>query len=183
MRAKQFAKVLAGGALVATVGASPAAFAAVDMFLKLDGIDGESQDSKHKGDIDVLAWSWGSSSGSTATSRGSGCVTVQDFSFSKYFDKATPKLIANITNGKSIANAKLTVRKAGERPLEYIMIEMSNVIVTSSATGGSGGEDRLTENVTLNFASANVTYTPQKPDGTADVPTSAVIAATCRKNN
>ena len=183
MRAKQFVKALAGGAMVATVVASPTAFAAVDMFLQLDGIAGESLDKVHKGDIDVLAWSWGSSSSSTATSRQSGCVTVQDLSFTKYFDVATPKLIASIANGRTIGNAKLTVRKAGERPLEYIMIEMSNVVVTSSSTGGSGGEDRLTENVTLNFASANVTYTPQKADGTAGTPNSAVIAATCKKNN
>jgi type VI secretion system secreted protein Hcp len=183
MRAKQFAKVLAQGAMVATVVAAPTAFAAVDMFLKLDGVPGESQDSKHKGDIDVLAWSWGSSSSSTATSRQPGCVSVQDFSFTKYFDVATPKLIANIANGRPVGNAKLVVRKAGERPLEYITIEMNNVVVNSSATGGSGGEDRLTENVTLNFSSANVTYTPQKPDGSAGTPTSAVIATTCKKND
>lgn len=180
MRAKKFVKAIAKGAMVATVVASPAAFAAVDMFMKIDGIPGESVDSKHKGDIDVLAWSWGANSSSAATSKQSGCVNVQDMSFTKYFDIATPKLIAGIANGQRIANAKLTVRKAGERPLEYITIEMNNVVVTSSSTGGSGGEDRLTENISLNFASANVTYTPQKADGTAGTPVPGTIAATCR---
>ena len=143
MGAKKFVKALARGAMVATVVASPAAFAAVDMFMKIDGIPGESVDSKHKGDIDVLAWSWGSSSSSSATSKQAGCVNVQDLSFSKYFDIATPKLISSIATGRTIASAKLTVRKSGEIPFEYITIDMNNVVVTSSATGGSGGHDHV----------------------------------------
>ena len=181
MRAKKFVKALAGGAMAATVVASPAAFAAVDMFLKIDGIAGESLDKVHKGDVDVLAWSWGASTSSTAATRQVGCVSVQDFSFTKYFDVASPKLILNMANGQRIANAKLTVRKAGQNPLEYMTIEMNNVVVTSLTTGGSGGEDRLTENVSLNFSSATVAYTGQKADGSPDTPIPAPIAATCRK--
>ena len=180
MGAKKFVKALARGAMVATVVASPAAFAAVDMFMKIDGIPGESVDSKHKGDIDVLAWSWGSSSSSSATSKQAGCVKVQDLSFSKYFDIATPKLISSMATGRTIASAKLTVRKSGDNPLEYITIEMNNVVVTSSATGGSGGEDRLTENVSLNFASATVRYTPQNANGSGGAPIPGDIATTCK---
>ena len=63
----------------------------------------------------------------------------------------------------------MTVRKAGDKPLEYIKITMSDAIVTSVSSGGSGGEDRLTENVTLNFARFKYEYTPQKDTGAADV--------------
>lgn len=181
MSAKKFMKVLAEGAIVATVVASPAAFAAVDMFLKIDGIPGESTHKAHKGEIDVLAWSWGASSTSTATAKQASCVKVQDMSFTKYFDAATPKLISSMANGGTIANAKLTVRKAGENPLEYIVIDLNNVVVTSSSSGGSGGEDRLTENITLNFASATVTYRPQNADGSAGTPIPGAIATTCTK--
>jgi len=70
-------------------------------------------------------------------------------------------------NGKHIKEAKLTVRKAGEKPLEYLIITMSDVLVTAVSTGGNGGEDRLTENVTLNFAVVKVEYAEQTATGTA----------------
>ena len=71
-------------------------------------------------------------------------------------------------NGKHFDEGMLTVRKAGEKALEYIKITMKEVLVTSVSTGGSGGEDRITENVTLNFAEFKVEYTPQKEDGTGE---------------
>jgi type VI secretion system secreted protein Hcp len=138
---------------------------AVDMFLKLDDVKGESRDSKHKDEVDVLAWSWGmSQSGTTHLGGGGGAgkVNVQDLSLTKYVDKASPNLVMATCNGKHYKEALLTVRKAGEKPLEYLKITMKEVMITAVSTGGSGGEDRLTENVTLNFASFKVEYTPQK---------------------
>jgi type VI secretion system secreted protein Hcp len=142
---------------------------AVDMFMKVKGIDGEARDKTHGGSIDVLAWSWGmSQSGSTHVGGGGGAgkVNVQDLSFTKYIDKSSTELMLACCNGKHIPEAKLTIRKAGENPLEYLIITMSDVMVTSVSTGGSGGEDRLTENVTLNFAKVNVEYTEQTAKGT-----------------
>jgi type VI secretion system secreted protein Hcp len=141
---------------------------AVDQFIKINGIEGESKDDKHKNEIDVLAWSWGASqSGSMhgGGGGGSGKVSVQDLSFVKYIDKATPPLFLHCCNGKHIPDATLVVRKAGENPLEYLKIKMTDVIVTSVSTGGSGGEDRLTENVTLNFAKVEASYTEQTKKG------------------
>lgn len=146
---------------------------AVDMFIKIDGIAGESKDDKHKGEIDVLAWSWGmSQSGTThlGTGGGAGKVSVQDLSFTKYVDKGSPLLMLSCANGKHIPNAMLVVRKAGETPLEYLKIKLSTVLVTSVSTGGSGGEDRLTENVTLNFAEVRLDYHAQKADGSGEPP-------------
>lgn len=144
---------------------------AVDMFLKLGDIKGEAQDSKHKDEIDVLAWSWGvSQSGTTHMGGGAGAgkANVQDLSFTKYVDKASPNLLISCCKGKHFDTATLVVRKAGEKPLEYITITLTEVIVTSVSTGGSGGEDRLTENVTLNFAKYKFSYVPQKKDGSGE---------------
>lgn len=141
---------------------------AMDMFIKIGSLKGESRDSKHKEEIDVLAWSWGlSNSGSAQQGSGAGAgkVNVQDLSFTKYIDKSTPDLMLAACNGKHFDKAVLTVRKAGEQPLEYLLITMEEILISSVSTGGSGGEDRLTENVTLNFAKVKVQYKEQTPTG------------------
>jgi len=141
---------------------------AVDMFMKIGALKGESKDSKHKGEIDVLAWSWGMSNSGSAHlggGAGSGKVNVQDLSFTKYIDTSSPDMMLACCNGKHFDEATLIVRKAGEKPLEYLKIKLTEVLVTSLSTGGSGGEDRLTENVTLNFAKVNLDYTEQTVTG------------------
>lgn len=142
---------------------------AVDMFLDIEGeISGEAQDSKHKGEIDVLAWSWGlSQSGSfhVGGGGGSGKANFQDLSVTKWVDLSSATLQLYCANGDHFPKAKLTVRKAGKQPLEYLIVEMKKVLITSISTGGSGGEDRLTENVTLNFAEVKTTYKEQMGDG------------------
>jgi type VI secretion system secreted protein Hcp len=143
---------------------------AVDMFINIDKIKGESQAKGHTDEIDVLAWSWGMSQSGTfhlGSGGGSGKASVQDLSFTKYIDSASHALQLACLNGKHIPKCKLTVQKAGEKAVEYILIELENCLVTSVSTGGSGGEDRLTENVTLNFAKVHFTYTPQKKEGGA----------------
>ena len=143
---------------------------ATDMFIKIGSLKGESVDKTHAGEIDVLAWSWGMSNSGSAHHGGgigSGKVNVQDLSFTKYIDKSSPDLMLACCNGKHYDSALLTVRKAGEKPLEYLKITMTELMVTSVSTGGSGGEDKLTENVTLNFASVKVDYIEQKKDGSA----------------
>jgi type VI secretion system secreted protein Hcp len=152
---------------------------AVDMYLKIDDVKGESQDDKHKGEIDVLAWSWGmSQSGTThmGGGGGSGKVSVNDISITKYIDKSSPNLMLACCNGKHYKQALLTVRKAGEKPLEYIKLTMKEVIISSVSTGGSGGEDRLTENLTLNFGEYKIEYTPQKADGTGEAAVEAAYS-------
>jgi type VI secretion system secreted protein Hcp len=151
---------------------------AVDMFLKIDDVKGESRDDKHKDEIDVLAWSWGlSQSGTTHMGPGGGAgkVSVQDLSITKYLDKASPPLILGTCGGKHYKQALLTVRKAGEKPLEYLKITMKEVIISAVSVGGSGGEDRLTENVTLNFGEFKTEYTPQKADGTGEAAVEAAF--------
>ena len=133
---------------------------ALDMFIKLgDGIKGGTKDKAQKDSCDVLAFSWGmSQSGSFHAGGGGGAgkVSVQDLSFTKYVDVATTAIMMHCCTGKHIDKVTLLVRKAGgslDKPGEKdIEITMSKVIITSVSTGGSGGESKFTENVTLNFA-------------------------------
>jgi type VI secretion system secreted protein Hcp len=99
---------------------------------------------------------------------GAGKANFQDLSFTKYVDASSNALMIALAKGTHIPKVTLLVRKSGVGQLRYIEIDMNEVIVTSVSTGGSGGEDRLTENVTLNFAKVKYSYAPQKPDGSAD---------------
>ncbi|MEN6439749.1 MAG: type VI secretion system tube protein Hcp [Syntrophobacter sp.] len=155
---------------------------AVDMLLKIEGVDGESVIRGHEREIDVLAWSWGmSQSGSMhiATGGGSGKVSVQDIALTKRVDKASPVIWQYCCSGKHFPRALLTVRKAGDSPVEYLKIKMEKVLITSMTTGGSGGDDMVMEHIGLNFASFEMKYIPQNPDGSAgaEVTTQWNIAA------
>lgn len=145
---------------------------AVDIFIKIGDIKGESQDKTHKDEIEVLNWSWGmSQSGNmhTGTGGGAGKVSIQDLSLTKYVDKATPNLMMHCSSGKHVPKVTLTVRKAGgDAQVEYLIINLEEVLISSLSTGGSGNDDRLIENVTLNFAKVTVDYQPQKADGTKE---------------
>jgi type VI secretion system secreted protein Hcp len=141
-----------------------------DMFMKIDGIKGEAVDDTHKDTIDILSWSWGMTQSGSAHGgggAGAGKVSVHDLSFTKHIDVSSPDLYLACMNGKHLKEAKLTVRKAGENPLEYFVVTMEDVIITSVTHGGSHGEDRLGENVTLNFARVKVDYTAQDSKGGA----------------
>ena len=146
---------------------------AVDMFMEISTIVGETKDKTFsaKNAIDVLAWSWGMSNSGNAHmggGMGAGKVNVQDISFTKYMDKASTILMQAVCSGKHFTEAKLSIRKAGDKPMIYYVITMNDVLITSLSTGGSGGEDRFTENLSLNFAKFKVDYFPQKQDGTLD---------------
>ena len=143
---------------------------AFDCFLKLGDIKGEARDHVHQDSIDVLAWSWGMAQSGTMSlggGGGSGKVAIQDLSITKYVDTSSTNLYLKCANGKHYPEALLTVRKSGEKPLEYVKITMTDVMIGNISTGGSGGEDRVTENVSLNFAKVKVEYTPQNADGSA----------------
>lgn len=143
---------------------------AVDYFLKIDGIEGESHDSKHKGEIDLQSWSWGETNIGTAAAgggMGAGKVSMQDFSFTMHVNKSTPKLVLACATGQHIKSAILTCRKAGEEQQEYLKYTFSDILVSSYQTGGSAGGDAVPiEQISLNYSKMEVEYKEQKADGT-----------------
>lgn len=144
---------------------------AVDYFLKIDGIEGESTDDKHKNEIDILSWSWGETqSGSHAYGGGGGAgkVNMQDFSFAMNVNKASPKLLLACANGEHIKQALLVCRKAGKEQQEYLKVKFSDLLVSSFQTGGSTGEVVPVDQISLNFAKIEYEYYPQKKDGSLD---------------
>jgi type VI secretion system secreted protein Hcp len=150
--------------------------ATVDYFLKIEGIDGESTDDKHKGEIDVASWSWGETQAGTGHEgggHGAGKVSIQDFHFTMHVSKASPKLLLACASGEHLSKSVLTCRKAGKDQQEYLKITMSDTLVSSYQTGGSGGAVVPVDQVSLNFAKIEFEYKPQKADGTLDAPVKA----------
>jgi type VI secretion system secreted protein Hcp len=150
-----------------------AASAAVEMILELDGIQGEHIDNNGKsvGAIDVLAWSNGlSQSGTFHSGGGAGKANFQDLSITKYLDSASPYLMLHTSNGAHIKSATLTIRKAGEIKHDYFKVELTKVMVTSVSSGGGDGDDKLTENISLNYAEITWTYYPYDNRGIQGTP-------------
>ena len=141
---------------------------AVAMFLKLDGIDGESEDSNHTGEIDVLSWSWDAQQKGTMHSGkggGSGKVDMGDLVLQKKVDKATPNLWKECCAGKHFDTATLTCRKVGGESMPYYKLELTSVMISSMHNGATADDDRPTESLSLNFAEFSVEYTPQDEKG------------------
>lgn len=143
--------------------------AQVDYFLKIDGVDSESTDDKHKGEIELESYSWGETQSGTAGrggGSGAGKVQPQDFHFVKRLDKSSPVLFIGCAIGQHYKSAVLTARKAGGGQQEYFKITMEDVLVSSYQIGGSAHSDVVpTDQVSLNFAKLEMSYKEQKPDG------------------
>jgi type VI secretion system secreted protein Hcp len=149
-----------------------------NIFLKLTDVEGESKDASHGAEIEVQSFSWGlTQSGTTHGSGGGGGIAmhVQDLSFTKLADKATPTLMKFCANGKHIAEGILTVRKAGETPQDFCIYTMKEIIVSSVQTGGSGDAAQMHESASLNFAEVKVEYKKQEDDGSLGAGTETTI--------
>jgi type VI secretion system secreted protein Hcp len=141
-----------------------------DVFLQIDGIKGESTDSKHKEWIEVLSYNWGVSQMASAIQSSSGGGTTQradfqDLSIVKLMDSSSPKLFAACAQGDHIAKVILELcRAAGKEHLPYMNYELENVVITSVSVGGGGGGEP-TESVTFNYGKIKQVYTTQKRKG------------------
>jgi len=158
--------------------------AAVDYYLKIDGIPGESLDKKHPNEIHLESWSWGEAQHGTSShggGAGAGKVQMQDFHFVMKVNKASPKLMLACANGEHISKAVLTCRKAGKDQQEFLKYTFTDLLISSYQTGGSGHGDVVpTDQISFNFAKIETEYKPQKHDGTLD---SAVTAGWDLKQN
>ena len=138
------------------------------IFAKIGNIKGESLDSKHKDEVEVLSWSWGVTNAGTirgGSGGGKGKATFNDFNFTHHIDKASPVLLKACATGEHIKEATFTVRKAGKGQQEFLIIKMNDVIITSVNPSGSGEAAATAESVALQFAKVALEYKPQKADG------------------
>jgi type VI secretion system secreted protein Hcp len=141
---------------------------AVDMFMKIDDIKGESQDAAHKGEIDVYTWSWAvTQTGSSQVGGGSGTgrANVEDFTFTTKVDSSHAPLLGMTLKGKAFKTAVFTCRKAGDKPLEYLKITMSAGLISGITFSADKDDELQTATVTLNFGQVKFDYTPQNADG------------------
>jgi type VI secretion system secreted protein Hcp len=139
-----------------------------DIFLKLDGVKGESKDSTHSDQIEVHSFSFGVSnagSGGAGQGSGTGKASFGDLHISKLVDNAGPNLFINCCTGKHHPTATLYVRKAGEKPQEYMTFSMDEVFISSYQMSGSDGSGLPQESVSLNFSKLKYEYKIQNADG------------------
>jgi type VI secretion system secreted protein Hcp len=146
---------------------------AVELFLKIDGIAGESLDKAHKGEIELESFSWGETNEAPGHAGGggggAGRVQIQDLHVVAHVNKASPTLMLACATGKHLKEAVLTARKAGKGQQEFLVFKFSDLLVSSYQIGGAAHTDTPPiDQVSFNFAKIEMEYRPQKPDGTLD---------------
>jgi len=150
--------------------------AAVDYFLKVDGIDGESTHEGYPGFIEIDSFSWGLTNLGAASSGGAvtGKPSIQDFHFAAQISKASPKLFEACATGQHFPSALLVAVRTGGEEQQFLNITLSDAFISSYQTGGSQGGDIVpTDTFSINFSEIEYEYTPQNPDGTLGTPVSA----------
>jgi type VI secretion system secreted protein Hcp len=137
-----------------------------DSHLKFDGVEGESTHKDHKGEIEVLSWSWGVTQAASLSGGGSGRgkATPGDFVFTHLYDKASPVLAKHCAAGKHFKDAKLTARKAGEGQRDFLVVTMKEVFVTAVHPGGGSGGD-IHEQVACTYKDIEFGYKAQDDKG------------------
>ena len=146
---------------------------AVDHFLKVDGIPGESLDAKHKGEIDVLAFSWGvSNAGTSGSGRATLKAAFEDLLVVARTSKASPLLWLACAQGAHMKSAVLTCRLPGKAPVEFLQILLTEVVVSSYEIDGD--EEPPLDQIALAYARIETRYTPVDPTGKAQPPVKAV---------
>jgi len=141
-----------------------------DIFAKIGDIKGESFDDKHKGQIEILSWSWGvdrAGTSPTGGGGGSGKAAFHDLAFTHKIDKASPFLLKGCATGEHMKEATITRRKAGKGQQEFLVIKLSDVVITSVRESDEGGATQL-EQVTMSFAKVDLEYKAQKSDGSLE---------------
>jgi len=142
---------------------------AVEIFLKIDGVTGESKANGHVDEIEVFSFSLGASNPSSVAyghGSGAGKVDISSLSIQKQVDNASAKLFQNCASGKHFGTGTLVVREAGgDKPVEYYKLEMAECFIDSISWGGSAGGGKPSESVVMSFSSMKITYFPQSEDG------------------
>jgi type VI secretion system secreted protein Hcp len=142
----------------------------IDIFAKIGDIKGESLDSKHKDEIEVLSFSWGVTnlgSHNSGGGSGGGKASFQDLSIVHKIDKASPRLLEACATGQHLKEATITHRKAGKGQQEFLIVKLNDVLITGVVHAGDD-KGPASETVSLAFAKVDFEYRPQRPDGSLD---------------
>jgi type VI secretion system secreted protein Hcp len=143
-------------------------------FLRIDGIPGESQNPRHRGEIEVESFSWSETYlASAAGAGGTGKVHVQDLHITKQIDKASPLLMLAAASGRHLTSAVLAAQRPGKEPLDYLTISLGGVMVNSYQTGAAAGQPTPADQVSFSFRQIEIVYRSQLPDGSLDTPVTA----------
>jgi len=164
-------QAVTAAAIATTVSTAVPALAAADLFIKIGEIKGDSVDAKHKGEIDALTWSWGTSQSTRAAAGGAaaGRAIPQDLIITKAIDSSSPLFVQFATTGKHFAEVQLTVRIAGKSNNDFIRIKLKDVMISSMKLAGAGGQDLPTEEIALTFQVIEFTVAP--PSGSPPITT------------
>ena len=146
-----------------------------DVFLRIDGVEGESADAKHKGEIDVLEYDWGLAAPASTRGGGAGAgkVTFQDLRVVARTSKASPTLFLHCATGKAAKEAVLAVRRAGAKQDDYLVLRLKTVRITSYDQTASDEDDTPLDDISLAFDRIEVEYRAQDPKGTLGPPVQA----------
>lgn len=130
---------------------------AMDHFIKFDGVEGESVRKDHKGEIEVLSWSWGLSSPAPRPSGGGvGKAIAEEFTFTHLYDKASPALAALAAAGRHVKQAWLSSQKAGSSQQDFLKVSMKDVTITSVRQAGD--DAGINESVTASVGHITFEY-------------------------
>jgi type VI secretion system secreted protein Hcp len=146
---------------------------ATDIFLKVDGIHGESADVNHLGEIEVVSWSWGVSEVFISSGGGGivgGTPKVANFLVTKQVDKASPSLLRACLKLTHVADAVLTQRRPGAGKQNFLSITFQDVLISTLNDIDDGLTPRPKETIAFVFSKVIYEYIPQKPTGVPDTP-------------
>ncbi|MFP5209041.1 MAG: Hcp family type VI secretion system effector [Acidobacteriota bacterium] len=138
----------------------------VDYFLKLDGIEGESLDEKHKNEIQIMSWSWGASNVSSVSGTGgsgAGKVSLSDFNIMANFDKATPKFFKSVCAGTHIKTGTMSAIKAGADGKPYLKVDFKELFITSLQISGSSEIPAVS--LSFSYNEIKIDYSTQNEQG------------------
>lgn len=133
---------------------------AFNAYIKIGDIEGGSQDKGHRGEIDVLSFSWGvASAGRRRRPR------VEDFTIVKYVDKASPLLLEGICEGQVYKSAVFTAESVGDQSQALFKFFFDDVMLTGLNPAGQAGDATPVESVSLNFTRVEYEVYDQRGGG------------------
>ncbi|WP_380180328.1 Hcp family type VI secretion system effector [Kalamiella sp. sgz302252] len=149
---------------------------AIDTYLKVDGVTGESKDSNHTGWIDINSFTWGASQpGNMAVGGGGGVgkVNFNDLIVKANIDKAFTALLKSCASGKHISKVEVSACKAGGSQIEYTRITLEDVLVTTVQFDEAVNNEALAVRYAFQASKVKQQYWEQSASGGKGAETSA----------